>query len=314
MLFNIVEEGKAAVIHRTKKATLLADFNFSTSTRADDFFQFIDCTEVLPHALARDVRSGVITIQHSKVVIAVGNIAPMDKFVNVCTPINLLINALIERIGCFRLKVWVIGILPRPCLDEEQRQIMIQLNRGIKKSVESLARKKDYPIWYLPAQQWLLKRVEDERGNKRMLPDTSLYQVGTNDLNDVGLKHLYLLLAKELRLRKIRYDWEGPPVMFERAGRQVYLGIDGRKIAKKRAAEMECRVDPDREVKISRRFTGERRNAKERRPAVERRIKSVVVKKPSAEEEMMETATDPEERVPLLVKIPGLFSDDEESA
>ena len=103
---------QVAVMSRNKKATMFADFDFTTNTQIDSFFQFINCSEASPEALARDVRSGVIPIHYSRVVIAVGNTAPMDRFTNVCKPINLLINALEERMGCFRLKMWVMGILP----------------------------------------------------------------------------------------------------------------------------------------------------------------------------------------------------------
>ena len=153
-----------AVVTRNKKATMFADFDFTTTTQIDSFFQFIDCSEPSPDALARDVRSGVIPIHYSRVVIAIGNTAPMDRFTNVCKPINLLINALVERMGCFRLKVWVLGLLPRPCQDDSQRQVMIRMNKGIGKSVEALIKRKQFPLKYLPAQKWLLKRVEQEGG------------------------------------------------------------------------------------------------------------------------------------------------------
>ena len=314
---------KVAVVTRNKKATLFADFDFTTSTQIDNFFQFIDCSEASPDVLARDVRSGVIPIHYSRVVIAIGNTAPMDRFVNVCRPINLLINALVERMGCFRLKLWVLGLLPRPCQDESQRQIMIRVNKGIRKSVEALARKKNFPVQYLAAQKWLLKRVEQEGGIRRMTPDTSMYQYGTNHLNDVGLKHLYLLLAKDLRLREIHYEWEGPPVVYEKAGRQVFLGLDGRQVAKRRAAQMECRDDPPEKRVPPRgsRHPKKRRSTKERigrRRSREagREVKSVVVKIAEKEEgecnsEEPDGDEDADQSIPLLVQIPGLFEDNE---
>ena len=204
--------------HKQKKASLFADLNFTTTTRVDKFFQFVDCSEILPEDLARDVRAGVIPIHYSRVVIAIGNTAPMDRFTNVSRAVIMLVNALVERMGCFRMKVWVLGVLPRPCQTEQQRQSMIRINKSIGKSVDSLVKKKQYPVQYLAGQRWLLKRVEQEGGLRKMVPDTSLYERGTNDLNDVGLKHLYLLLAKEIKIRDIQYDWEGPPVVYEKGG------------------------------------------------------------------------------------------------
>ena len=280
-----VDSSKVAVVKKNRRATMFADFNFTTSTQADDFFQFIDCSETEPGRLAKDVRAGVVPIHYSRVVIAIGNSAPMDRFTNVATPVNLLINALVERLGCYKMKIWVIGVLPRPCQNEEQRQIMIRINKGLKKSVDHLVRRKSFPLTYLAAQRWLMKRVEHEGGVRQMLPDTSLYLHGTNDLNDVGLKHMYLLLAKELKLREIQYEWDGPPVMFQKAGRQVFLGADGRQVAKRRAEEMECRDElPRWEKKVESKIDQRRKQVKKRRSTKERgrkgshRPRSVVVR------------------------------------
>ena len=110
---------------------------------------------------------------------------------------------------------------------------MIKMNKGISKSVIALVRKKNFPVQYLAAQKWLLKRVEHEGGLQHMVPNTSLFQYGSNHLNDVGLKHLYLLMAKAMQLREIHYEWEGPPVVYEKVGHQVLLGLDRHQIAKR---------------------------------------------------------------------------------
>ena len=93
-------------------ATILADFNFSTTTAVDDSFQFIDCSDVNYEALARDIRAGVLEISYKKIIISIGNQAAMDNFTNVVYPVNAIINALIDRYGCLSVQIWVVSVLP----------------------------------------------------------------------------------------------------------------------------------------------------------------------------------------------------------
>ena len=113
-------------------------------------------------------------------------------------------------------------------------------------------------------------------------------------------------MAKEMKLREIHYDWEGPPVVYQKGGR--------------RAEQMECRDDSPHKHKRSPRVhrPKKRRSAKERRAAPSgkhhpRSMKSVVVKVTDPEQEGKEEgeiSEDLDESVPLLVQIPGLFGDE----
>ena len=96
--------------------TILSDFNFCTSTKMDDSYHFVDCAGADFKELAKNVRAGVIRVQFSKVIIAVGNQAAVDNFTNVVVPVNQLINAMFDRFGCVRIKIWVMSLLPRPGL------------------------------------------------------------------------------------------------------------------------------------------------------------------------------------------------------
>ena len=77
-------------------ATILADYKSFSSVAVDDCFQFVDCSEVNGFQLAKDIRAGIVSMRHSRVVIALGNVAVLDQFTNVASVINAVINAIIE--------------------------------------------------------------------------------------------------------------------------------------------------------------------------------------------------------------------------
>ena len=128
---------------------MLSDFNFTATTAIDDSFQFIDCSEVDFDVLAKDIHAGVLQIQHSKIIIAVGNVATMDNFTNVVHPVMGIINALIERYGCLHTRIWVVNVLPCPGVSEEVTAVVPMQNRGLARAVNALVRKKAYPLMHL---------------------------------------------------------------------------------------------------------------------------------------------------------------------
>ena len=89
-------------------------------------------------------------------------------------------------------------------------------NRSLFKSARVLVRKKSYPVIYLPAYKWLLKRVQNLDDSMDTEVDLIYFENGTDQLNAQGLVHLHLLLAGELQLCRINYKWEGMPVVDRR--------------------------------------------------------------------------------------------------
>ena len=97
----------------------------------------------------------------------------------------------------------------------------------------------------------------------------------------------------------------------------MFLGIDGREIAKRRAEEMECRDEmPEWEMRaVHKENYKKRRSTKERFHRSSRGVKSVVVKvgdkveSPRVLRELDGQESGPDSP-PLLVQIPGLFQDD----
>ena len=77
--------------------------------------------------------------------------------------------------------------------------------KSLFESVRAIVRWKKFPVQFLAAYRWLLKRVKNPDDSITTEVDRIYYQPGTDNLNDQGLVHFHLLLAKELKLRKINY-------------------------------------------------------------------------------------------------------------
>ena len=211
-----------------RKATILADYNFSSTAAIDDSFQFINCTGTDGVVLAKDVRAGVVQVEHGRVVIALGNSATLDSFSNVTACVNAVMNALIERFGCLKLNIWVMSLLPRPGAEVQETEYLKRQNKALAKNVRALVRRKNYPIKFITAHKWLLKRVKDPKDETIVTEvDTMYFEEGTNQLNHSGLAHLHLLLAAELRLRKIKYEWKGIPLVMKKVSKRKIFPIAG---------------------------------------------------------------------------------------
>ena len=202
-----------SAVTRRRMATILADYNFSSTARVDNLFHFVDCIDVHGRELARDVRAGVIPIQHRNVVIALGNGAKLDKYTSVARTVVAVINALVERYGCVGLQLVVLAILPRPMATLEETELLKEQNRSLFKVTRSLIRKKQYPIKYVPAYKWFLKRVENPSGEVNVQPDLIYFEEANNAINHDGQVHMHLLLAQMLKLKKISYEWSGMPLI-----------------------------------------------------------------------------------------------------
>ena len=130
----------------------------------DDCFQFVDCQGVDFDEVAKDIRSGVIKVKYSCIVIAIGNMASLDNFTNVVVPAMALVNAIIDRYGCMKVKIWVTNLIPHPDADAPMLQVMRKQNGGLMKSVNALVRRKKYPVNHITSHKWFLKRVKNEDG------------------------------------------------------------------------------------------------------------------------------------------------------
>ena len=204
------------------KATILYDYNASISSPADDCFQFIDCSDVNGMQLAKDVRAGVIQLKWKNIVIALGNNAGLDQYTNVTTTVNMLINAIIERKGCVNVQIWILSLIPRIGIDDQQVGVLQMQNRNLFKAVRALVRRKNYPVKYITAHKWFLKREQHEDGTLHVVPDLIYYYRDFQlNLNEQGLAHLHLLIAKQLKLCRIDYSWEGMPLVKVKHTRQI---------------------------------------------------------------------------------------------
>ena len=198
----------AQVLRRTgitRRATLLCDFNICTSTPSDDFYNFVDCKDADISNVARDLRAGIIKMEN-RVIIALGNSGTLNNFTNLCTPVNKLITSIIERKGCPKVRVFVMGILPRLRLQPDEEQILKKQNKALGKSVSALIRRRQYPVQFVPAYKWLLKRVIWEDQREELVPDNIYYVQEEGVLSPDGLNHLYLLLAKEVGIFDTQYS------------------------------------------------------------------------------------------------------------
>ena len=183
----------------------------------DDLFQFVDCTGVDGFSLAKDIRSGVVEIKYGRVAIALGNAARLDHFSNVSTCVTAVINALIERYGCINVKIRVMGLLPRPLAQVEEVECIKSQNKALFKAVRALVRRRNYPVQFVAAHKWFLKRVKNpEDDSTEVAVDCIYYEEGSNHLSESGLVHFHLLLAQELQLRRIKYEWKGMPVVVKK--------------------------------------------------------------------------------------------------
>ena len=220
--------GKGGRVHR-RRATILADYSFLSTATVDSSFQFVDCSDASGFAMAKDIRVGVIPIENSRVIIALGNAAHLDQFSNVASSATAVVNALIERFGCVGCRIWVLGLLPRPMADCSITERVKNQNKSLFRSVRALIRRKQYPVTFVPLHKWLLKRVKHPDGSMETAMDTMYYEPKTDTLNEHGLAHLHLLLAAELQLRRIHYWWSGMQVVHARAA--VHQVMEGKKHA-----------------------------------------------------------------------------------
>ena len=140
-----------------KKVTILADYSFCMTSKVDNLYQFVDCRDVDLKALAVDIRAGVIDIKHSRVVVALGNTAVLDRYTNVATGVTAVTHALIERYGAVNIQVIMMGILPRLRLDTVQLDILKKQNNALSKTVCNMIRHRKLPVEYLPAYKWAVK-------------------------------------------------------------------------------------------------------------------------------------------------------------
>ena len=130
-----------------------------------------------------------------------------------------IINALIDRFGCVDRSVVVMGLMPRLTSDHAQVEVLKVQNKGLFKVVRSLIRKKQYPLKFIPVHKWFMKRMKNPDGSYDMEVDKFYFELGTDVLNNHGLSHLHLLLASELNLRRIDYQWKGIPMVVKKPGK-----------------------------------------------------------------------------------------------
>ena len=182
-------------------------------TKVDDSFQFVDCADVDFEHLARDIRAGIIEIKYKKIVIALGNTANFDNYTNVVVPVNAFINALIDRYGCLNVEIWIANIIPRPDATSQEVTMIMKQNKGLWKAVRALVRRRKYPVTHIGSHKWFMKRVRQEDGMFQVCVDRIYCCQGTIHLNQQGLQHLCLLLAKELQLWDVKYQWSEMPIV-----------------------------------------------------------------------------------------------------
>ena len=138
----------------------------------------------------------------------------MDNFTNVVHLVNSVINALIDRFGGLNVHIWVISVLPHPVVEQGVTEIIQKQNKGLAKAVGALVQRKRYPIKFITSHKWFLKKVSyPHLETLQVEVDSMYYNVGTKYLNQHGLEHFYLLLAKELRLWKVEYEWNEVPIV-----------------------------------------------------------------------------------------------------
>ena len=178
----------------------------------------MDCTDVNGFNLAKDIRVGIMPILHERVIITLGNTAVLDQYIGISSVVTANVNAILECFGCLHKKIWVIGLLPEPLVDTEQIELLKKQNKSLFKSVRALVHRHDYPVKFIAAHKWLLKR--SKIGSDVKVEADGIYYV--DGTNTYGLAHLHLLLANELQLRKIKYQWQGMPVVVKKAGMSAW--------------------------------------------------------------------------------------------
>ena len=84
------------------------------------------------------------------------------------------------------------------------------------------------PVKFLPAYKWFLKRVKHPRDPVLQVEVDGIYfEEGLDMLNQDGQLHFHLLLAKQLGLKKIDYEWSGMPIVKKKSGRRVFGKLQG---------------------------------------------------------------------------------------
>ena len=211
---------KVHVVAR-RKATILADYKFYSSATIDDSYEFVDCSDTNVFKVAKDVRAGVIPISHPYAVITLGNTGIINQYSHISASAMAMMNALIERYGCVNMKIWILGVLPRPNADEELIHYIKLQNKALYRAVRGVVRKKQYPVQFIPAYKWLLKRVKHPEEQMCVTKvNLSYFEKDSDILNANGLAHLHLLLAREIGLRRIKYEWKGMPMVVAKKGKR----------------------------------------------------------------------------------------------
>ena len=73
---------------------------------------------------------------------------------------------------------------------------------------------------HVTSHKWMLKRILRLDGTMDVQVDRIYYQTETVHLNQHGLEHMHLLLARELELCNMQYEWSEMPVVKERPNKK----------------------------------------------------------------------------------------------
>ena len=120
--------------------------------------------------------------------------------------------------------MFVLGLLPRLGIEQQQLVILKEQNRSLFKVVCALICKKRYPTEYIPAYKWFLKWVKHPDQFTTTEIDQIYYDEQGCSFSQNGQVHLHLLLIKQLQLKNINYEWQGMPLVRSVATRRIQDG------------------------------------------------------------------------------------------
>ena len=133
----------------------------------------------------------------------------LGHYTNVTQVVSGVVNGLVDHYGSLYLQMFVLGLLPRSGIEQQQLVVLKEQNQSLFKVVCALICKKRYPTEYIPPYKWFRKWVKHHDQSITTEIDQIYYDEQDCSLSQNGQVNLHLLLIKQLQLKNINYEWRG---------------------------------------------------------------------------------------------------------
>ena len=204
---------------------LLCDAPLQGLSERDPYFRKIYRINAKIGLVTKDIQRGTIDLRSHVIVVALGNCQiPLRIGENLGTQIKRLVDAIQLVKNTQSTTILVCAILPRPILEKQMQQQVIQANNDINRSVKQMVKFKGLNVKFIHIQHLFLEKIRVVTGHggwKQMVqvrtPHVKFFKPGTNSLNAGGIFMLRSYLLDEIGVTKnasvafqipVKYVWD----------------------------------------------------------------------------------------------------------